>query len=72
MSDTNDAVIPSVAQIDAMSCWAACLAWWLKALRDGRPSWTQLQAIAEYDKHTDETGGLRRRRLRICGPPMQG
>ena len=58
MTESNYAAIPSVGQIDAMSCWAACLTWWLQAVRDGRPSWTQLKIISEYDKHTAEDGGL--------------
>jgi hypothetical protein len=54
----NYASIPPVGQIDGFACWAACLTWWLKAVRDGRPSWTQLQVIKEYDRHTDDTGGF--------------
>jgi hypothetical protein len=52
------ATIPPVGQIDGMSCWAACLAWCLKAVGDGRPSWNQLKVISEYDKYTDDTGGF--------------
>ncbi|MFN6955332.1 MAG: hypothetical protein ACK4PG_11110 [Acetobacteraceae bacterium] len=55
---TNYAAIPPVGQIDGMSCWAACLTWWLKAVKDGRPDWNQLKIISEYDKHTDESGGF--------------
>ena len=38
--------IPAIGQFDSMACWAACLTWWLKAVKDGRPSWTQSQVIA--------------------------
>lgn len=58
-SDPNNyKSVPTVGQNDGMACWAACLAWWLKAVKDGRPSWTQNQVIKEYDKHTDDTGGF--------------
>ncbi|WP_203072744.1 hypothetical protein [Falsiroseomonas ponticola] len=50
--------IPPVGQNDEMACWAACLCWWLRAVRDGRPSWTQNQIIVEYDKHTASDGGF--------------
>jgi hypothetical protein len=50
--------VPAIGQNDSMACWAACLAWWLKAVKDGRPSWTQNQVIVEYSKHTDEDGGF--------------
>lgn len=57
--DTNNyKSVPTVGQNDSMSCWAACLAWWLKAVKDGRPAWTQNQIIAEYDKHTSDDGGF--------------
>lgn len=52
------AAIPPVGQVDAFSCWAACLTWWLKAVRGGRPSWTQLEVISEYDRYTDDSGGF--------------
>lgn len=58
MSDSNYAAIPAVGQNDGTSCWAACLAWWLKAVRDGRPAWTQNQIIAEYNRHTADDGGF--------------
>lgn len=50
--------IPPVGQTDQYACWAACLTWWLKALQDGRPSWSQMQIIAEYDKYCDDSGGF--------------
>jgi hypothetical protein len=55
---TSYATIPPVGQIDGMSCWAACLTWWLKAVGGGRPSWNQLKVISEYDKHTESDGGF--------------
>jgi hypothetical protein len=58
MAKTGFAAIPPVGQIDAMSCWAACLTWWLKAVGNGRPAWTQTHIIAEYTKFTDEEGGF--------------
>lgn len=56
--------IPPIGQNDKFSCWAACLAWWLKAVGGGRPSWTQNRIIAEYDKHTDGDGGFPPARIR--------
>ena len=50
--------VPAMGQIDKFSCWAACLAWWLKAVKDGRPSWSQTQIIAEYNKYCDDDGGF--------------
>ncbi len=50
--------IPTVGQIDKMSCWAACLAWWLAAVKDGRPSWNQLKIISEFDAHCAADGGF--------------
>src|SRR5262245_33707738 len=29
--------IPPIGQLDEMSCWAACLAWWLRAVGGNRP-----------------------------------
>lgn len=64
MTDTNYAGIPPVGQFDNMCCWAACLTWWLRAVRDGRPSWTQNQVIAEYDRYTAEDGGFAPARIK--------
>jgi hypothetical protein len=41
-----------------MACWAACLCWWLKATREGRPSWTQNQILAEFDRYTSDDGSF--------------
>lgn len=57
MSDGYKSV-PTEGQIDGFSCWAACLAWWLRAVKGGRPSWTQTQIIAEYDRHCADDGGF--------------
>lgn len=58
LDKNNYKSIPTIGQNDSMACWAACLAWWLKAVKDGRPSWTQNQVIVEYSKHTEEDGGF--------------
>lgn len=50
--------VPTVGQNDNMSCWAACLSWWLKAVQDGRPAWTQNKIIQEFDKYTQDDGGF--------------
>jgi hypothetical protein len=54
---------PPVGQNDNMACWAACLSWWLKAMKEGRPAWSQNQIIVEYDKHTDAEGGFPPKKL---------
>ena len=52
--------VPAIGQLHDNSCWAACLAWFLKAQPGGRPSWTQARAIQEYERATDsDTGALR-------------
>ncbi|MBX3500086.1 MAG: hypothetical protein KF889_11620 [Alphaproteobacteria bacterium] len=58
LDKNNYKSVPAIGQFDRMACWAACLAWWLKAVKDGRPSWTQSQVISEYDKHTEADGGF--------------
>jgi hypothetical protein len=50
--------IPPVGQFDRMACWAACLAWWLKAVGDGRPQWNQTQVIAQFTANCDDDGGF--------------
>jgi len=50
--------IPPEGQFDPFSCWAACLAWWLKAVKDGRPSWNQAAILHEYTKYCDDDGGF--------------
>jgi len=50
--------VPTEGQFDQFSCWAACLAWWLRAVRDGRPSWNQAAIIAEFNKYCDDDGGF--------------
>ena len=50
--------IPPEGQFDPFSCWAACLAWWLKAVKDGRPSWNQAAIVHEYTKYCDDDGGF--------------
>ena len=55
---TNYATIPPVGQFDDMACWAACLTWWLRAVRGGRPSWSQTQVLAEYTRHCDDDGSF--------------
>lgn len=60
---TDYRTIPPEGQFDSHACWAACLAWWLRAVRGGRPSWTQTQVITEYDRHTDDSGGFPPERL---------
>ncbi|MBV9833333.1 MAG: hypothetical protein JO055_02930 [Alphaproteobacteria bacterium] len=54
----NYKATPTVGQNDNMSCWAACLSWWLKAVADGRPAWSQNKVIAEFDKYTSDDGGF--------------
>lgn len=58
LDKNNYKSISPVGQSDGMACWAACLTWWLKAVKDGRPSWTQNQVIKEYDKYTNDDGGF--------------
>ncbi|GJD51223.1 hypothetical protein OPKNFCMD_3975 [Methylobacterium crusticola] len=50
--------IPPVGQWDGMSCWAACLEWWLKAVGDGRPKWSQKDLIVNFYGFTDDSGGI--------------
>ncbi len=48
--------ISPVGQLDAMSCWAACLKFWYKAaLSIGKK---QSKLIAKYNYLTDEYGGM--------------
>lgn len=41
--------IHPVGQFDINSCWAACMAWWLKAAGGGRPIMSQGALIAAFD-----------------------
>ncbi|MGX9963308.1 hypothetical protein ACVFYP_08285 [Roseomonas sp. F4] len=50
---------PSIGQLHGNSCWAASLAWWLKAVGDGRPSWTQREIIEIYWRSTDDNGAMK-------------
>ncbi len=55
----NFSSVPSIGQLHENSCWAACLAWFLKASPgSGRPSWTQQEIIKTYWRSTDTSGGL--------------
>lgn len=49
---------PSIGQLHGNSCWAACLAWWLKAVGGGRPSWTQKEIIDIYRRSLDSDGAM--------------
>ena len=55
---THFASVPSIGQLHENSCWAACLAWFLKADNDGRPSWTQKEIIKTYWRSVDQNGAL--------------
>ena len=55
---TNYTSVPSIGQLHQNSCWAACLAWFLKADTEGRPSWTQKEIIKTYWRSVDTNGGL--------------
>jgi hypothetical protein len=50
--------VPSIGQIHGNSCWAACLAWFLKAAPGGRPSWTQREIIDIYWRSLDSNGAM--------------
>lgn len=50
---------PSIGQLHENSCWAACLAWFLKAVQGGRPSWNQKKIIEEFWNYTDANGAMR-------------
>jgi hypothetical protein len=50
--------VPAEGQFDQFSCWAACLAWWLRAVRGGRPSWNQAAIISEYNKYCGDDGSF--------------
>ena len=55
---SNYRSIPPVGQWDGMSCWAACLAWWLKAVGGERPKWSQKDLIVNFYGFTDDSGGI--------------
>jgi len=46
----------AVGQLDPMACWAACLKWWLKAVKSVNKS--QKGLIGKYNHLTDEFGGM--------------
>lgn len=48
--------IPAVGQLDAMACWAACMKWYLKAVRSVNK--TQRSIIDKYIGLTDEYGAM--------------
>jgi hypothetical protein len=50
---------PSIGQLHGNSCWAACLAWWFKAVGGGRPSWTQREIIDVYWRSVDSDGAMK-------------
>ncbi|MEI6158954.1 MAG: hypothetical protein WCP77_03895 [Roseococcus sp.] len=50
--------IPSIGQAHENSCWAACLAWFLKQDTDGRPSWTQKEIMDIYWRSLDSNGAM--------------
>jgi hypothetical protein len=55
---SNYRSIPPVGQWDSMSCWAACLEWWLKAVGGERPKWSQKDLIVNFYGFTDDSGGI--------------
>ncbi len=50
---------PSTGQLHENSCWAASLAWFLKAVQGGRPSWNQKKIIDLFWNYTDSNGAMR-------------
>ncbi|MEZ5428511.1 MAG: papain-like cysteine protease family protein [Pyrinomonadaceae bacterium] len=48
--------IPAEGQLDDMACWAACLKWWLKAVRSVNK--TQRTIIDKYNYLTDDYGAM--------------
>lgn len=50
--------IPSIGQAHENSCWAACLAWFLKQDTGGRPAWTQGEIIGIYHRSLDGNGAM--------------
>ncbi len=50
---------PSIGQAHENSCWAASLAWFLKAVQGGRPDWNQTRIISLFDRYTDDNGAMR-------------
>ena len=56
-----------VGQMDEMACWAACLAWWLKALGN-RPRWSQEDILVKFVDMTDAYAPRLRRLARRAGP----
>src|SRR4028119_1950726 len=55
---SNYRSIPPVGQWDGMSCWAACLAWWIKAVGGERPKWSQKDLIVNLYGFTGDNGGI--------------
>ncbi|WP_426954256.1 hypothetical protein [Muricoccus radiodurans] len=56
---TNWAGLPAQGQLHGNACWAACLSWWLKAMRGGRPVWDQKTIMKEYWRSIDDNGAMR-------------
>ena len=55
----NFTSVPSIGQLRNNSCWAACLAWFLRAnAGTGRPTWTQKDVLKTYWNSVDADGGL--------------
>lgn len=52
------ASVPSIGQAHENSCWAACLAWFLKADTEGRPAWTQAEIMNIYRRSLDGNGAM--------------
>lgn len=53
---TNYLHIPAVGQLDEYACWAACLKWWYKAVKNLKKS--QKNLIAKYNYLTDDYGAM--------------
>lgn len=53
---TRYLAIPAEGQLDDMACWAACLKWWLKAVKSINK--TQRKIIDKYNYLTDPWGAM--------------
>lgn len=53
--------VEAIGQLDAMSCWAACLKWWYKAAKCIVKS--QRKLIDKYNYLTDEWGAMQQPEL---------
>jgi hypothetical protein len=62
---------PPVGQIDNTSCWAACLSWWLTAMRRERR--TQIELLVEFNPTTLPDGSISKTEfIRIMRTPRFG